>query len=106
MMEHPDSDPGDVLRHRMHGLLEDVKITWEVERRDPTKAMAGSLLREEYEDQMGISRGGGRGGRGVLKRPFHRTERRRLNHPNRWISGSEEEQETRDRDNDRRQKLN
>ena len=68
-----------------------------------------SLLREEFEGEMGIIRGsmkgGGTGGRS-LRRPFHRTERRRLNHPMRAISGYNNEQETRERDNDRRNKLN
>ena len=57
MQDHPDPDPSDILRHRMHGLLEDVKLTWEDERRDPEKALAGSLLREQFEEESGKSSG-------------------------------------------------
>lgn len=55
-------EPGDILRSRMHGLLEDVKVSWENERRDPSRAGPGSLLREEYEE-AGMFFDGGRGKR-------------------------------------------
>jgi len=113
-------DPSDVLRERMHGLLEDVKETWERERRDPNKIGAGSLLREEYEqlgyygeEEMGMRGGGSEGGRKESKRPFHRTENRRLNHTctkGCAICGFRREQEMnsagRRREDEQRNKLN
>ena len=104
-------NPSDVLRVRMHGLLEDVKGTWERERRDLDKLGEGSLLREEYEEQgyygeVSKSKGGG------SKRPFHRTEMRRLNHActkGCAICGFNKEMETgreKEKEDNRRNKLN
>ncbi|GMI09899.1 hypothetical protein TrLO_g15289 [Triparma laevis f. longispina] len=99
MQENLDPDPSDVLRHRMHGLLEDVKLTWEDERRDPEKALAGSLLREQFDDAAGNR---------SKKQPFHRTEKRRLEHTCHSgcaICGFNKSLDKEQRDNDRRNKL-
>ena len=71
----PKQQPSDILRERMQGLLEDIKVVWESERRDLNKAGAGSLLHDEIEQELGhvvIC------GNSAL--PFHRTQRRRANH--------------------------
>ena len=66
--------PDSILRERMHGLLEDVKNAWETQRRDINKVGMGSLLHEELGESSVRER------RKVVKRPFHRTEKRRTNH--------------------------
>ncbi|GMI45105.1 hypothetical protein TrCOL_g6561 [Triparma columacea] len=99
-------EPGDILRSRMHGLLADVKGSWENERRDPSKAGPGSLLREEYEEAGMFFDGSGRGRTGGRKTksttlPFHRTQTRMANSMESRMRGEAEE-----RDSNRRNKLN
>jgi len=94
--------PETVLRERMHGLLEDVKDAWEIERRDLNKVGQGSLLHEEERRRQTH--------KPVVKRPFHRTERRRKNHA--CFSGCQicsshrTIGDSRDVENERRTKLN
>jgi len=69
----PDPTPADILKQRMNSLLDDVKGSWERERRDPRRAGAGSLLHDELEEELGFNPSGSSN-----SLPFHRTQRRKM----------------------------